>query len=183
MQENEAEILELSKLQKLVQRIAAITLVALGGLFLLLCGVVYALPHILTILAATILLTGFLVFLFCGILGKNPVSVWISLAFLTPFIIELLTNLNLVTYAQIYPLYIAIPFIASLITGAIWRDLRPHAWVMTLFGGAAGIFALQSSGLLAMAENLNPWVIVVPLASVLFVGCIVWIAVKLTRKK
>jgi len=181
MQDNE-EILELTKKQKLVQRVVAIVLIALGGLFLLLCGLIYALPHILTILAATILFTFFLVFLFCGIVGKNPVSIWISLAFFTPFIIEVLTNLNLVTYAQIYPLYIAIPFVVSLVTGAIWRNLKPHAWVLTLFGGLAAIFSLQSSGLFNQT-NISPWAVVIPLASVLFVGCVVWVVIKLTRKK
>jgi len=182
MQESQLDNLEPSKAQKLIQRISAIAILALAGLFLLLAGVVAVLPNILTVLAATILLACCLIFLVSGIVGKNPVSIWIALAFFTPFLIEILTSLYVVTYAQIYPLYIATPAIASLITGAIWRNLKLHLFAIVFFGGMAILFSIQSIGLLNTA-GFSPWALVLPLAGALLMGCIVWVAVKLTRKK
>ena len=176
------DILELSPRQKLAQRISAIIIIVLAGVFLLLSGVVHAFPHIRVVLAVTILLAFALIFLFAGLIGKNKVSIWISIAFFVPVVVEFLVIFYVVIYSQIYPVYIAIPFIASLIVGLIWRNLRPHLFVMILFGGLAMLFALQSTGIANRIDGLNGWAFVLPLAGALLIGAMVWVGIKLTRK-
>jgi hypothetical protein len=87
-----------------------------------------------------------------------------------------LANFSDLTYAQLYPLYVAIPAVCSLFTMPMSGVNRDHIKVIAFFGIIAGLFALNSSGLLG-------WKVVLPMLLV-FVGlCIILVAFMARREK
>ena len=147
---------ELTSRQKTAGSVCAITAVVLCGVFLFLCGL-----HIIPLNLSAIWLSGVfttvcLYFLAMGVIQKNPVSVWIGLAFFACALTGLLAVYTDVGYGSLYPIYIFAPAFASIITGILWRNLKPHLGAMVFFGVLAGIFSLQSFGLVG-------WIVVVPL--------------------
>lgn len=174
---NNNEEYELTTAQKRAGNIIAGAYTALCGVFLLLVG--FNLIHPLTIENTTvwaILITVGLVFLTTAIIQKNTVSMWISFAFITPAIVTALNNFTPLTYANLYPLYIAIPAIASAFTAIISKDKYMHLKIVAFFGIIAGIFALQSSGLLS-------WSVVLPVLLILVGAVITMFAIKKTSKE
>jgi len=181
MQEIQESYIELTTKQKMASKISAIVLIALCAVTLLLFGVVNSLPNILSVLAVSILLTFALIFLACGIIQKNQVSIWISIVFFVPVIIEFLTIYTSLTYADIYPLYIAAPFIASIVTGLIWRNIKLHILPLIFFGVLSVIFSFQSSGVAHLIDNLNGWAFTLPLAAAFVIGFVVFVFVRIAR--
>ncbi|MCL2848183.1 MAG: hypothetical protein FWE13_05520 [Firmicutes bacterium] len=175
-------IVELLPKQKRAGRVVVIVVFTLGVVFIVLTAVLEQLPNTARLLPATILTTLVVIFLTYGIIQKNPVSTWLVVAFLVPLIIEILTINDITTYAQIYPLYISIPFFASLIIGTIWRNIKPHLLSIIFFGALAVIFTFQSSGVFYNIDSFNPWAIVLPLAAIVVITFVLYIAIKLTRK-
>ena len=172
---DELNQLEVTPRQKAAGNICAGTAIILAGIFLLLCGLNVIPLNILDVIAASILFAIAAAFLTSGLIQRNPVSVWIAVAFSVPALVEVLEKFTQATYGGLYPLYIAIPAVASLITSLIFRSFRPHIPVIVFFGGLAALFALQSSGL--------GWAIAAP-AVVVFAGlCILYVAIKGYRNK
>jgi len=175
------EITELTPKQKKASKITAIVAITLGVVFIMLTAFLEQLPNTVRMLATTILTTLFVIFLFCGIIQKNPVSVWIAVALFVPLLIEALTINAIVAYAQIYPLYIAIPFAASLVVAIIWQNFKSHVLPLLFFGSIAAVFSLQSSGILD-GVGISPWAIVLPMAGAITIGFLGFIVIKITRK-
>ncbi|MBE5732680.1 MAG: hypothetical protein E7353_06540 [Clostridiales bacterium] len=74
-----------------------------------------------------------LILLISGAIQKNSVSVWLAFPFLIPAIIEFLTEFSISQYAQLYPLYVAIPAISSLICLTFAGGKSAHVKVVIFF--------------------------------------------------
>ena len=166
---------ELTPSQRLAGNIIAGVGTLLCGLFLLLVGLnVFAPLTIETVWLCAILFAVGLVFVVTAFVQRNSVTMWLSFAFLVPAVVTTLNNFTALSYAQLYPLYIAIPAIASFFTMFLTREYRSHGKVILFFGVLAGIFACSSTGLLE-------WNIVLPML-VVFVGLLIILVALKTKK-
>lgn len=175
MSNKEERLEELSNGKKLACNLSAAAIVLAAGLFLLLCGTGVFPISVTKALCGTILLAVGLTFIVSALIANNSVSLWIGCCFLVPAYVELLVKITPAGYSQLYPLYIAIPAIASLVTLVYTRELRSHLPVIALFGVPAGIFALESGGVAG-------WAVVIPVL-VVYVGLLMLAAALLKRKE
>ena len=168
--------LNLTRKQRLAGNLTAGGCVIAAGLILLLAGTgvipasvrQLAVPVLLSAVGAALILT--------ALIQRNSVSLWISFLFLVPALVSFLAAFTPAGYAQLYPLYIAAPAIASLCTMPMSGSYAAHGKSMLFFGLIAGLFGLESSGLVG-------WGVVLPLV-VVFVGLmVVYVAVMLARKE
>jgi len=167
---------ELSSRQKTAVRVIIIAALALCGVALLLTGLGVFPCGLNLIWLPSVLFTLSFCFFAAGFIGKNPVSVWFGAAFLPPAVIGVLAGYTNLGYGQLYPLYIAAPAFASLITGLFWLKFKPHIRAIVFFGALAGLFSLQSSGLLG-------FIVVIPLV-IVFVGlCAAYVAIMIRKYK
>lgn len=168
------EELVVTRKQRLAGNLTAGGAVIVAGLILLLSGT-GVIPVSIRILAAPVLLSAVgLTLLAAALIQHNSVSLWISFAFTVPALVGYLVGFTSATYGQLYPLYIAIPAIASIFTLCMSTGVKDHLKVILLFGVTAGLFALNSSGLIG-------WGIALPLI-VVYVGCIIlYLALKSFR--
>ena len=123
-------------------------------------------------------------FFAAGLIGKNPVSAWLSSAFLVPGVIGLLAEYTVLEYTQLYPFYIAIPAFASLFRwnwllrahmyDITWQTVKPHLRIIIFFGGIAGIFCLQSFAGIS-------WAIVLPILAGFLVLCAAYVIYKIHK--
>jgi len=164
---------ELTSFQNRVSRIATVILLVIGTVVSIAVPIVLE-PHA-RLIAVCILATFFALFLMLAIIQKNPVSMWLAIVFAELVVIELLVINGVTTYAQIYPLYIAIPAIASLVVAVAWRNIRPHVVPMLFFALQSAVFALQASGVVGFA-------VVLPVSCAILIGIIVYVAIRLTKK-
>ncbi len=173
----EDKVLVLTRAQKIAGNVIAGVYIIACGLVLLLAGVgVFGEVSVGKLALPTVLLTIGLVFFTTAIIQRNSVSLWLSFAFITPAVVSYLANFTVLTYAQLYPLYVAIPAICSLFTMPMSGVNRDHIKVIAFFGIIAGLFALNSSGLLG-------WKVVLPMLLV-FVGlCIILLAFMARRER
>ena len=145
MQQTTEEIIELTPRQKLVSNLVAGGFTLLCGIFLLLCGLgvfplsikAVALPSVLSAVGLALFST--------ALLNKNSVSMWLSWAFFVPAAISFVAAFTSLGYADLYPFYIAIPAIASLLTLPMTpRSWKSHLKVIAFFGSLAVLFMLNS---------------------------------------
>lgn len=97
-----------------------------------------------------------LVWLVClthSLLLKNTVTLWISFVFLTCLAAWLIHNVGGIGYDKFYPIYIAIPAIASAGTVLFSKDKNLHLKSIIFFGGIAVILLLNS------AVGVDWWII------------------------
>ena len=157
----------------------------IAGVYLVACGILLLLVgvgaiggvSVSKIWLPTVLLTLGLIFLTTGLIQGNVVSVWLSIAFITPAVISYLAGFTSLTYGQLYPFYIAIPALCSLVTMALSRKaVKDHLKVILFFGVIALFFALKSFSLVGWSVTL-PGVLV-------FVGLIIILtAIKNKKEK
>lgn len=88
-----------------------------------------------------------------SLLLKNNVTLWISFVFATCLAAWLIRNLGGVGYDKFYPIFIAIPAIASAGTILFSKDKNLHLKSIIFFGGVALILLLNS------AIGVDWWVI------------------------
>ncbi|MDR2201654.1 MAG: hypothetical protein LBP26_02655 [Clostridiales bacterium] len=171
---NNIDELELTPRQRLAGNLTAGGVILLCGIFLLLCGLGAVPLSVTKIWLCSVLTAVGLVLLITGFIQRNTVSVWLAFAFLVPALVEGLAKSGTADYGNLYPLYIAIPAVASLVTmlyGGAWRS---HVPVIALFGPVAAIFSLNSSGALE-------WAIVIPLL-IVFIGAVVILSAALSNR-
>lgn len=169
------EELVLTRKQRLAGNLTAGAAVIAAGLVLLLAGADVIKADV-KVLAAPVLLSAVgLSLLVTALIQRNVVSLWVSFAFTVPALVSFLAAFTSVGYKELYPLYIAIPAIASLFTMPMSRSLRDHGKVVLLFGVTAALFALNSSGLLG-------WGVVGPLL-IVYVGLLIVYAALKSHKK
>ena len=173
----EDKVLQLTQAQKIAGNIVAGVYTVACGVVLLLAGLgVFGEVSVGMLALPTVLLTLGLVFLTTAIIQRNSVSLWLAFAFITPAVVSYLASFTDLTYSQLYPLYIAIPAICSLFTMPMSGVNRDHLKTIAFFGIIAGMFALNSSGLLE-------WKVVLPMLLV-FVGlCIILVAITARRER
>lgn len=169
------EVRELTAVERLACNVTSAGIVLLAGVFLLLCGVNVIPVKVSVALCGTLLFAVGLMFLCNALISRNSVSLWLSFCFLVPALVELLVKTTRAGYAELYPLYIAIPAAASLFTMLFTHAWAAHLWVIALFGIPAGIFALSSGGVAG-------WSVVIPVL-VLYVGCILLVLALRGKKK
>ncbi|MDE7395081.1 MAG: hypothetical protein K2M95_03035 [Clostridiales bacterium] len=173
----ETDLNELSPRKMMACNITAALIVIAAGVFLLLCGV-----HVVPVRASravvgTLLCAIGLSLLCSALIQRNSVSLWLSVCFLVPALIELLVKATHLGYVELYPLYIAIPALASLCTMLLTHEWKTHGVIAALFGVPAILFALKSSGLVG-------WGVTVPLL-VVYAGAVMLVVavVKALHKK
>ena len=175
MSNNVNEEFELTPSQRIAGNVIAGAGTLLCGLFLLLVGFgVFSPLTVEEVWLCAILFAVGLVFVVTALVQKNSVTMWLSFAFIVPGVVNCLCTFTHLTYAQLYPLYIAIPAIASFFTMFLTGAYSAHGKTILFFGVLAGIFALNSSALWG-------WNIVVPII-VVFVGILIML-VALKAKK
>ncbi len=145
MEQTTEERIELTPRQKLVGNLVAGGFTLLCGIFLLLCGLGViplslrdvALPAVLSAVGLALFST--------AILNRNSVSLWLSWAFFTPAVISFVAAYTSLGYGNLYPFYIAIPAIASLMTLPMTpKSWKSHIKVIMFFGVLAFLFMLNS---------------------------------------
>ncbi len=173
---NQIDEYELTKGQKLAGNIISGVYTLVCGVFLLLVGLGIISPLTIenTALVAILITIG-LVFFTTSLIQVNTVSLWLSFCFFTPATVTILVNATPLTYANLYPAYIAIPAVASLFTMFMSKAKKDHLKTILFFGALAGIFALESSDLVG-------WEVVIP-AIVVFVGVLITVIAIKTRKE
>ena len=165
---DETDLSELSPRKMTACNIAAACIVIAAGLFLLLCGVGVLPIRASRAVLGTLLGAVGLSLLVSALIQGNSVSLWLSACFLVPALVELLVKATRLGYAELYPLYIAIPAVASLCTVLLTHEWVVHGVIAALFGVPAGLFALRSSGLVG-------WSVTVPLL-VVYAGLVMLVA-------
>lgn len=174
---NNNEEFELTRSQRVAGNIIAGAYTVACGVFLLIVGLgLIGGMNMGNTALPTILLTVGLVFLTTALIQKNTVSLWISFAFTVPAVVSYLNNFTALSYGNLYPLYIAIPAIASLFTMLMSKGYKEHLATIIFFGVIAAVFALQSSG-------LTGWGVVIPLLVVFAGVAIVLTALKINKKE
>lgn len=145
MEQTSDEQIELTPRQKLVGNLVAGGFTLLCGIFLLLCGVgVFPLSLRDVALPAVLSAVGLALFT-TAIINRNSVSMWLSWAFLTPAVISFVAAYTSLGYGNLYPFYIAIPALASLLTLPMTpRSWKGHIKVILFFGVLAFLFMLNS---------------------------------------
>ena len=133
---------ELSGGKRLACNLFAAGIVLAAGLFLLLCGIDVIHVKVSRVIVGTLLAAAGLIFFVSALISRNSVSLWLSFCFFVPALVELLVCVTPAGYKNLYPLYIAIPAVASLFTMLYTREWLAHLWVIALFGVPAAIFAL-----------------------------------------
>ena len=145
MEQTTEERIELTPRQKLVGNLVAGGFTLLCGIFLLLCGLGViplslrdvALPAVLSAVGLALFST--------AILNRNSVSLWLSWAIFTPAVISFVAAYTSFGYGNLYPFYIAIPAIASLMTLPMTpKSWKSHIKVILFFGVLAFLFMLNS---------------------------------------
>ena len=132
----------------------ASNLTAAAGLFL--CGAVLLVfgiggeswgVSVVSLIAPVVLLSVGLIFLVSSLIQVNTVTLYISVLFLVPAFVSFLANLTDITYASLWPLYVAAPAVASLFTMLMSGEYRFHIRIICIFAVPALFFALFASGI------------------------------------
>jgi len=163
----------LSPRQKLACSISAGALLVALGIFLLLVGVgVFPFGLRLALIPASLVTVG-LIFIVAGIIQDNVVALWLGCFILAASTVSIFAPLAYTVrrgYSILYPLYIAAPGIACLVTMIYSREFKDHIKAIIFFFVLSGFFFLNSAfGV--------PWVIVLPLMLASFGIFIIVVAV------
>ena len=151
-------------------------------------GIAFILLGIFLILSATELLKVdfksiilFAILLFFGLamiansfVQHNSMLLWIgTLLFVCALAGFFVNCTEAITYRKIYPLFIASPAIASLVSMILASEHKMHLFSAVFFGVIAVLFAFESAGLVSIK-------IIIPIAFIL-VGIIIIISVLFTK--
>lgn len=155
--------------------IAVSLIIVLAGVLMILSGVNAINIDIKYFWLPTLLCTLFACGLVIGVFRKETTPLWfgiVSLVCAVPVVINLTAD---TAYSVIYPIFIAAPAVASLITVAFADNKKLHLQGIILFGGLALIFLLQSLSL------INNWFVIAGIA-VVMVGLFFFVAVATSRR-
>lgn len=160
---------------RLKANIIAGAVTILCGLFLLLCGVDVIKIEFKKVILCAILMSVGIVFLMNGIIQNNPVSIWISFAFIVPSIVEMMVKFFGFTYGQLYPFYIGIPAFSCFITAVLTKNPKPHFTTFMFFAVLSFLLFLNSF-------DVAPFRVIIPIVIVCIGLGILFIAYNLFRK-
>jgi len=159
--------------QKLACYISAGALLVALGVFLLLVGVnVFPFGLRIALIPASLVTIG-LIFVIAGFIQDNVVALWIGCFLMAVSIVSIFAPLAYTIrrgYAILYPLYLAAPGIACVVTMFYSREFKDHIKAIIFFFILSGFFFLNSVfGV--------PWVIVLPLMLASFGGFVIIVAI------
>lgn len=104
-------------------------------------------------------------FLFTAAYQRNPVALWLCGVAASPLIVEIAV-LSGLEYSTVYPVYVAAPAIAFMLTGIFFR--RQSLVISAILFVFADIFALSSCGVLRIGIAL-PIVVVYLIAMIVLI--------------
>lgn len=126
------------------------------------------------IFAGSLLMAMGAILLFSGAVQKNSVSVWLAFPFLVPAVIEFLCKFGISYYSVLYPLYIAIPCIASLVCLTFAGGKGAHFKIVAFFGMEAVFYLLN-------VLSVIPMFVSIILCVVWAVAAIIYILIRIFR--
>jgi hypothetical protein len=173
-EEYKSDVIDFTPAQIRAGKITAVIVMALLVVWLVLVGVGVVSIGFWNILAGSILGAIGVILLVSGAIQKNSVSIWLSYAFLIPAIIEFLCKFSISNYSVLYPLYIAIPAISSLICLTFARGKSAHVKVIIFF-------VLEAVFYLLSVLNVFQLFVSVILSVVLALLTIVYITIRIFR--
>ncbi len=176
-QEYRSDVMEITPSQKKASGVVSLCLLAglVVWLVLVACGVTKA--EFGRVVVGSVLGFVALSLLFTGLIEKNSVSLWLAFSFLIPSAMALLcTGYGVLSYAQWYPSYIAIPALASLAVLPLARAKGSLLKVALAFGIETGCYLLSVFGVVKL------W-LSVTLGCVWAVAVVVYILIALLRSK
>lgn len=159
---NRDEYLEISPTTKMACNIIMATAIVVCGIVLLILGVTSADTgiDIMALIAPVILATLGMAFLITSLMQHNTVTLYLSALLLVCSLASFLANLSsAVSYSAIWPLYIAAPAIASVVTMLMSKQYGFHIRIALVFGVLSIMFALFTAGIWGI-EVLIPALIV-----------------------
>ena len=141
--EYHSDVMEFTPGQVLASKISSAALgVLLVVWYVLVATKVVPLPFWQIVLGSALICIG-LSLLICGLIERNAVALWLSFCFLVPGALSVLCrNVAGCNYYELYPLYIAIPAIASFFTMLVCGKFKSHLKVIPVFAVPALLFAL-----------------------------------------
>lgn len=145
----EEKYVELSKGKRFASNLTAAVGLFLCGAVLLVFGIggeSWGISVVLLV-APVILLAIGLIFLVSSLIQVNTVTLYISVLFLVSSLVSFLANLTDITYATLWPLYVAAPAVASLFTMFMSGEYRFHIRMICVFAVPALLFALFACGI------------------------------------
>ena len=140
--EYHSDVMEFTSAQVRASKISSAVLgVLLVVWYVLVATKVIPLPFWQIVVGSALVCVG-LSLLICGLIERNAVALWLAFCFLVPGALSILCrNVAGFSYSQLYPLYIAIPAIASLFTMLVCGKYSSHAKVILFFAVPALLFA------------------------------------------
>lgn len=122
------------------------------GVFLLLVGLKIIYYDFYRILLSSILLFGGIAMSINAFVQSNSLILWIGSALAVCACVGFIVEANIgFGYSDLYPIYIAAPAIASLITLFIKKEYKIHLLTAVFFGIISILFSLESSGILPIS--------------------------------
>lgn len=167
---------QLNKKQIFYSRLVLGGAAFLLGLFLLLCGVkIVPLPVLKTLPVAIAITLGLICFLWAFI-QDNTLMLWLSMPLFFAALVSLLCAIDSQHgYGFYYPIYIASPAAASLVTALYSGEWKDHLKVIFLF--------LPVSIILLLGSMLKlHWTVILPIF-LIFIGLYITTYAVLRRKK
>ena len=169
-----SDVIEFSPKQILAGKIIAIAVAVLLAVWYVLVGVgVIQVPFWRIFTGSLLGAIGITLFL-SGAVQKNSVSLWLSFPFLVPAVIEFLCTFGICGYQNLYPLYIAIPAISSLVCITFSSGKGSHLKVIIFFLLQASFYFLSTLGVFQIFVS-------VILSAVLLVLALVYISIRIFR--
>lgn len=110
--------------------------------------------HFSAVISGIVLAGLGLVFFANALIQWNSVSMWIAFCFIVPSAVSFACRAGAVSYAAIYPVYIALPGIACLGTMIISREFARLIKAALIFLVAGAVFLLETCGVLSIGWTL-----------------------------
>lgn len=155
------EVIELTEKQKLACNLIISGALILCALILLLVGV-RVIKVKIGLIVTPVILGGIGISLFVtALIQRNTVSMWLSGVLLSCMTATIVAVSTKQPYAVVYPIFIASPAIASLMTIFISESKNFHGSIIVFFGILSILFSLNSSGTLS-------WYVSTPLIVMFF---------------
>lgn len=172
--EYKSDVIDFTPAQIRAGKITAVVVMFLLAVWLFLVGINLVPIAFWDIFLGSLLCAIGLILLIGGAIQKNSVSIWLSFPFLVPATIEFLCKFTIYDYSILYPLYIAIPALASLVCLTFTSGKLAHVKVVIFF-------ALQAVFYLLSVLNLIEIYVSIILSVLCALSTIVYISIRIFR--
>ncbi len=162
--EYKSDVMDFTPAQILGGKITAVVVTLLLIVWFVLVAVGVVAIGFWDIFLGSVLLAMGITLLVSGAIQKNSVSVWLAFPFLVPAVIEFLCKFSLSSYIILYPLYIAIPAIGSLVCLTFAGGKKAHVKVILFFGLEAIFYLLNVLSIIQMFVSIILCIVLVLVA-------------------